>query len=227
MATYDSADLLSLFNQKAFRPATDAITDAQKYARLAKAQNRVIALMAGVVPYSLYPKVAYGSIPTLTTTDNQIFTFGTDSNGYPIYPMGKAGIYSNLNDIPDFPWAEGQDYISEGYQIRIPNNNSYTGTLYWYGIGQPADISASTQPSLFPEASRELIVIEAVRQFALEGVRNKELADAMRMEWHGTRDEPGAWPIWCLCWRTQFKSGGALNCFTGMQLALAGGYLNT
>lgn len=226
MATWDSADLLTSFNEKAGRPAVDSITDARKYARLAKAQNRVIALMAGVVPYSLYPKVAYGSLPTLTTTDNQVFTFGTDTNGYSVFPMGKGGIYSNLNDIPDFPWIEGRDFISEGTQIRIPNNGTYTGTLYWYGIGQPADISASVQPALFPEASRELIVIEAVRQFSQEFLRNKELADEMRLEWDDGNGR-GAWPTWCLTWKTQYRKGGALNAFTGMQLALAGGYLNT
>ncbi len=218
MSTYDSADLLALFNSMAGRPTTDAITDAQKYARLSKAQNRVIAKMMPVCPKSLYPKAAYGSLPTLTTTDSQIFTFGTDTNGYAVFPGGHGGVYTSLNDIPDYPWVEGRDYMLEGTQIRIPNNGTYTGTLYWYGITNPADITAVVQPALFPEASRELIAIEGVRQFAVEYVRNLALADEMQSEWDK------AWPGWCLVWKTQFRSGGALNVFSGRDLALASQY---
>lgn len=217
MATYDSADCLLSFNQKAGRPVSDAITDPAKYLRISRAQNRVVALMAAVAPRSLYPKVAYGSLPTLTTTDNQVFMFGTDGSGYARFPMGHAGIYSSLNSIPDNPWLEGRDYISEGTQIRIPNNGTYSGTLYWYGIAQPADITESDQPALFPEAARELIVIEAVRQFSQEWLRNAALTDEMGNEWERV------WPMWCQVWKTQFRSGGALNVLGSMQLAMLGG----
>lgn len=218
---WESTDLLALFNTYSGRPTTDAITDAQKYARLARAQNRVIALMSAVCPNSLYPHVAYGSIPTLTTTDNQVYTFGTDDEGYAKFPMGKGGIFQSLNDIPTSPLRPGQDYMIEGNQIRALNNGTLPATLYWYGIGQPADIDASTQPALTPEASRELIVVDAVRQFAKEYVRNMALADAMEDEWSGSNGRPGLWPTWCLVWKTQFRHGGALN-YTGMQLAIGG-----
>lgn len=223
-ATYDSADLLQWFNALAGRPTSDAITDAQKYARLAKAQNRVIALMSAVAPNALYPKVAYGSLPTLTTTDNQVYTFGTDSNGYPNFPMGHGGIFQSLNDIPTNPLIPGQDYMVEGYQIRAMNNTTLPATLYWYGIAQPTDIDATHQPAIFPEAARELIVIDAVRQFGKEGVRNTALVAAMNEEWDGDgRRNPGAWMRWCLVWKTQWRSGGALNCWTGLDLAIATG----
>lgn len=215
MAAWDSADLLLSFNQKAGRPLTaDPITDAQKYQRLSRAQNRVIGMMMGVVPYSLYPKVGYGSLPQLITTDQQVFTFGADANGYPTFPGGKGGIYPSLTAIPDCPWVEGRDYLSEGTQIRIPNNNTYSGTLYWYGVQNPPDFDAIEQPSIFPEAARELIVIEGVRQFAQEGGRNLAVKDEMSIEW------ATAWPVWCLMWKTQFRSGGALRSFTGLQVAL-------
>jgi len=84
--------------------------------------------------------------------------------------MGKGGIYQNLNDIPDFPLMPGRDYMVEGTQIRAPNNGTLPGTLYWYGIAQPDNITAISQPALMPEASRELIAVEAVRQFR-SGVR--------------------------------------------------------
>lgn len=218
MTTWDSAYLLKMFNRKAGRPAADTITDAAKYERLAEAQNAVIAQIAAVAPKSLYPKVGYQSLPTLTTTDNQVFTFGTDANGYPNFPMGQTGIYPNLNSIPDYPWKQGVDYISEGNQIRIPNNNTYSGPLYVYGIFQPADINATTQPAIIPEPSRELIVIEAVRLFNQEWLRNAALADEMNNEWERR------WPMWCAVWKNQFRSGGALNVFTGMSIAtLSGG----
>lgn len=217
MASYDSADLLLQFNQRAGRPTADSITDAQKYQRLARAQNRVVAQIASVAPNSLYPKVATVSMPTLTTTDNQIFTFGTDTAGYPNFPMGHGGIYPSLEAIPDAPWTEGRDYMREGNQIRIPSNGTYAGTLYWYGIAQPTDISASVEPAVIPEAARELIVIEAVRSFSQEWLRNAALADEMNNEWDRQ------WPIWCLVYKTQFKNGGALSVLTGFQVAALGG----
>lgn len=213
-ATYDSEYLLKMFNRKAGRPAADAaFTDAVKYERLSEAQNNVIVEIANVAPKALYPKVAYASMPQLTTTDNQIFTFGTDSNSYARFPMGQSGIYTSINNIPNDPWREGQDYIDEGNQIRIPNNGTYTGTLYWYGISQPADITAIVQPALIPEASRELIVIEAVRQFSQEWLRNAALVDEMNNEWERR------WPVWCQMWKTHFRAGGALNVFSGINLA--------
>lgn len=186
------------------RPSADVITSAQIYARLSKAQNKVISDIAARAPQSLYSKAAYGSYPTLSTTDNQVFTFGTDANGYPVTPIGKVGIYPSLASIPDDPWTEGFDFYNEGNQIRIPNNRTYTGTLYWRGITPPADIAAGTQPALNPEYSRVLIVEEAVRAFAVEGNRNPDLAALMAQEYKTD------FARMMLVWRTQFRSGGAL-----------------
>jgi len=213
MPSFDSAWCLSVFDRKAGRPPADSILDSAKYQRLSESQNRVVAMLSGIAPHVLYPT---GTLPTLTTVDTKVFTFGTDANGYPIAPMGKTGIYSDLSAVPNCPWREGFDYLNEGIQIRIPNNGTYGGTLYWRGITPPPDITASTQPVLFPEASRELIVIDAVRQFAMEFNRNPDLAGNMLGEWNL------AWPQWCLVWKTQFRSGGALGAWTGFQLAIAG-----
>ncbi len=223
-ATFDSAWCLARFNQFAGRPPSDSITDAAKYLRLTDAQNHVIALMAGVCPNALYPQVAYASLPTLTTTDNKVYTFGTDANLYAKFPMGHGGIYTSPNDIPDSPLRPGRDYMVQGTSIRSMNNTTLPATLYWYGIGNPADMDATNQPAIFPEAARELIVIEAVRQFGKEGVRNPALVGAMDEEWNGTGDarRPGAWPRWCLVWKTQFRSGGAVSYVTGRDFALAG-----
>lgn len=184
--------------------ATTQYPDASVYTRLAEGQNKVVSDIAARVPQSLYSKAAYGSYPTCTTTDNQVFTFGTDANGYAISPRGKVGIYPSLASIPDDPWTEGFDYLNEGNQIRIPNNRTYTGTLYWRGITNPPDIAAATQPVLNPEDARVLIVYEAVRAFALEGKRDPDLAALMASEYKTD------FARYALMWRTQYRSGGAL-----------------
>lgn len=153
----------------------------------------------------LAPKVSYANFPTLTADAvGSVFTFGADANGYAITPIGKVGIYPSVSAFPDNPWVEGQDYVSEVTQIRLTNNRTWSQTLYWYGTANPADIAAAVQPALFPEASRRLIVVEAVRQFATEAARNPDLAGTMAAEWERI------WPYWCLVWKTQFRSGGAL-----------------
>jgi len=204
MATYDSSYLLAMFNRKAGRPSTDAISDADKYAELSESQNRIIAMMSTVAPDSLYQQDATADLPQLETVDNQVFTFGEDDNDYPIFPI-SARIYANLGDIPNRPWLEGVDYIREGTQIRIPNNRTYAGTLYWQGIVNPPDIDANHQPSLFPEAARELIVFDAVENFALNYLRQPDLAGAMGAAFQK------AWGVWCTVWRKQFRHGGAVR----------------
>lgn len=221
MATFDSAYLLKMFNRYTGRPQTgDSISDADKYERISEGQTRVVQQMYAVCPNSLYPKVGYGSFPTCTTTDNQVFTFGTDSNGYAIAPMGKTRIYPSLASFPDWAWIEGLDYVNEGTQIRIPNNRTWTSTLYWYGITPPADITAATQPGIFPAAFRDLIVYQAVMAISEEGKRDDGLADRMLEKWNQR------WPQACLAWKTQFSDGGALGSVSGLKIAEAGGGLN-
>lgn len=222
MATYDSAYLLALFNRLTGRPTSDSISDPSKYQRLTEAQNEIVAAIAAICPNVLYPTVTYASIPTLSTADGgKTFTFGTDSNGYSITPLGKAQIYTSLNDIPSNPWREGVDYIAlGGTAIQIPNNNTYSGTLYWRGISPPADIDASHQPSLFPEASRVLIAVRAAYNFGGEGVRNPDLVATMAVRYGAPLSPaPGAFAHWCAAWKTQFKTGGVLQSVSGLAVA--------
>lgn len=225
MATWDSDYLLSYLNRQLGRGSNDAITPAVKYQMLSEAQNQVIADLAAICPHVLYPTAPYASLPTLTTTDQQIYTFGTDSNGFANFPIGKGGIYASLDDIPDYPLRENWDYMNEGTQIRALNNGTLPGTLYWYGIAQPVDIDATHQPALNPESARELIGIRAAYNFGTEGNRNPELAATMATK-YGTPlsvNRPGRFDFWCLTWKTQFRGGGAIS-YTGLQLALGGAY---
>jgi hypothetical protein len=176
---WQSTDLLTRFNAFAGRPTTDAITDAQKYQRLADAQEAVITEIASVSPNQLY------AAPTaMTTADGgYTFTFGTDGNGYALFPLGRTQIYPSLNAVPDYPWRPGVDYLDEGTTIRMPNNVAWTGTLYWRGITPPAAITASVQSVIQPPSARILVVIKAVESFAEEFLRNASLADQMRARW--------------------------------------------
>lgn len=220
MATYDSAYLLAMFNRYTGRPtSSDTLSDADKYARLSEAQNRVVADMFARVPNSLYPKTA--NLPTMTSAaGGNIWTFGTDPQGFAIAPMGKARIFENQQSFPDFPWVEGVDYVNEGTQIRLPNGRTWSGTLYWYGITPPADITAAVQPAIFPPAFRDLIVFEAVRLYGEEAKRDLELADRMTQKYAERFREA------CLAWKNQFSDGGALTSWTGLRIAEAGGNIN-
>ena len=217
MATWASSRLLSLFNQLSGRPASgDSIADADKYQRLTDAQNAVIEDAASRVPKAFYSKAAYGSMPTLTTTDNQVFTFGTDVNTDPMFPIGKVRIFPSLSAVPDSPWIEGVDYLNEGTQIRIPNNGTYGGTLYWRGIAPALDISATNQPTLTPPPFRVLIVYEAVRRYAEEGNRDAALADRMAANY--ARD----FARYCLTLKTQVSSGNAYGSISGRDFTMLG-----
>lgn len=208
--TWTSPSLLTRFNNFAGRPQSgDQFIDTSKYQLLADGQRFVIDDIASRFPKVLYPSGGYSSYPTLTTTDNQIFSFGTDVNGDPLYPTGKFAVFPSLASIPDDPWTEGFDYYvqgtgSGGMTIMIPDNRTYSGTLYWYGLAPQADITASQAPSLFPVDSRILIVWQAVKMFAEMGNRNGALAD--RMEAKYDKD----FARFALVWRTQYRSGGAL-----------------
>lgn len=217
MATFTSADLLELFNAYAARPlGGDSVSNLSKYQRLARAQNTVLADLAARIPEPAYSHVAYASTPQLTTTDNQVFTFGTDANGDASFPIGKVNIYPSLEAIPDYPWQEGVDFLWEGTQIRIPNNRTYEGTLYWRGIAPMQEISATVQPTISPPPLRLLIVIEAVRSFAAEGNRNTELADRMAAEYGANLAR------WCLTLKTAQFTRAPRKSISGLKAAMMG-----
>lgn len=200
-----SADLLELFNDLTGRAPTDSITADKKYRLLARAEKEVISEIASVRPSVLYPKVATGSLPTLLTTDHNVFTFGV-ADGSPIVPFGSCQIYRTIRDVPDAPLRPGYDYLDEGDQIRFPRNRKFTGTLYYRGIVMPAAITAAENPHLIPTDMNELTALRAAKNFAASGnIRNPALVAEMRLRWHER------FPYWCLVLKRQFAHGGALT----------------
>lgn len=203
--SWQSTDLLTRFNAYAGRPSTDAITDAEKYQRLSDGQDAVLTEIAGVTPKQLY-----GAPTAMTTADGgYTFTFGTDGNGYALFPLGGAQIYPNLTAVPDYPWQPGVDYLDEGTQIRIPNNIAWSGTLYWRGIAPPQAISATVQSIIQPPPSRILVVIKGVQIFADEYLRNAALSDQMQLRWERQ------WPKQAVMLRRHFRGGSQLGPLTG------------
>lgn len=203
---WSSADLLSRFNLLAGRPtgsgAVDSIDDPTKYQYLADAEQYVITRIAAIKP-----SILYGAPQALTTADGGLtFTFGTDGNGYELFPMGRAQIYPSLNAIPGYAWQPGIDYLDQGTSIRMPNNTPYAGTLYWYGITPTQQLSAIVEPVLMPPSSRQLIVIYAVKTFAESAnVRNADLADRMSVRFELEFGQNAT------MWRKHFSGGGGLG----------------
>lgn len=201
MAAFDSVDLLSQMRELAGIPTASEITAASLYARLARAQQEVIEDIAAIYPNCLYTTTGPA---TLTTSDSKVWTFGNDGQTNAQAPMGFVRIFRSLSDYPDNPLEPGIDYLDEGTQIRIPNNRTESGTLYWHGIPTPTDISASQAPALRPAPARRLIVIKAVETFSREGGQRFDMADDME------RLYAREFAKHMLVWRTRFVSGGAL-----------------
>lgn len=224
---WTSEYLLTMFRRLVNRAGiADAVTTASYYERLSEAQAAIVLDIASVFPSCLYPAVAYGSIPTLTTTDQKNYTFGTDANGFAIAPMGKVTIYRSLNDIPSNPMVPSVDYIPlGGTMIQIPNNNTGPATLYWRGITPPSyiDGSGSHEPVLFPEGTRNLIAYRAAIAFLTEAGRDRDTAAEYKLLYgrplHPTL--PGLFAQALLMWETQYVGGGALSGPTVSGLAVA------
>lgn len=201
-----SADLLDLYNSLTGRAVADSILDTTKYKALSRAEREVITKIASVRPESLYPKVSTTSIPTMVTTDNNVFTFGTDGDGNAIVPFGDCQIYQKYTDIPDRPLRPDWDYVAEGSQIRLPRNRTITFPLFFRGIIMPPAITATENPHLIPTDINELTALRAAHHFAESGnVRNAALADRMTVRWRER------YPDVLLLLKRQFSRGGALT----------------
>lgn len=201
---WQSSDLLTKFNQYTGRNASgDTITDATKYQYLADAQQEVIGQMVAIAPKPFL--TAPFDIST-NTTDNKVFTFGVDGDGYPAFPM-NCRIYPTLSAIPDWPLIPGVDYLDEGTQIRMPNNLTLLyPALYVYGVFVPQEMSASVQPVLQPPPARILIVLKAAVNFAMTNLA----ADAQSAGYLDNKYTTN-FNQWMTTIRKHFRGGGALR----------------
>jgi len=172
MATLDNVDLLARLRFQLKRPVADeTLSDPQAYQLLSDAQRILFEDVAVRAPQ------AFLTAPSLMLTADGGFTygFGTDSNGYPMLPMAKVQLFWKLTDVPDSPLIEGWDFLNEGATVRRPNAATFPSAPYWRGVPQPADISASVQPTA-PVETRMLLVWKSAELYA--GLGNLRETDA-------------------------------------------------
>lgn len=172
MALYDSASLLEKFRDYADRPSTDEdLTDAKVYRFLTDAQIPVFQdIMAR------WPRLLMGAPVLMTSADGGVtYTIGTDSEGDNIYPFGHAEVYAtspNGRELYASTYAAySGDFVFEGYRLRTPAGNSYTYSSgpYIRYVAQPLTISASSEPTLQPKQHRNLILFQALVNWANVG----------------------------------------------------------
>ncbi len=158
MATYDSVDLLALTRIECRQPITsDFPQDGDVYQMLSRGQEDVLFRLSVTVPES-----QYGAPTLLTSADGgNTFTFGTDSDGNNIFPLGAVEIYRTLQAVGDTNQAcsSPDDYLFEGDRIRVPNAMTWSGPgPYARWITPPLKITASVQPVIKPIQARECLV---------------------------------------------------------------------
>lgn len=192
MADYwTNTKLLAKCKQLARRPATDSeMDDTEWYDYLTQAQQEAY------MRFSIhFPEYLVGA-PTLMTDsgDSKVFYFNADGTTYPIGQVEiRASRTKNLL-VPGPEWDSQADYVWEGNQIRIPDNQTRSfadGAPYARFITPPGAIDASTQPTLQPDHARIWLAYLAVLEWANKspGQREEERrrAEAER-QWEEIRD---------------------------------------
>jgi hypothetical protein len=211
MALYTTAGLLAFVTQQARRPTTDnEMTSAQWYIYLSRAQREWMNIIGTICPE---PNL---SSPTqLASADGNVsYTFGVDSDGLPITPIGHVELYDGPRGILLRPGTfddTGCDYVPQGATIRFPGNVSRTfnnGLYARFVNAQPPDIGASQEPTLAPVNARPLIGYRALVLYAQEaGGRDPSQWEQMEQQaWYG-RPQMGDFGILGML-KSQFRDIG-------------------
>lgn len=160
VSLWTSAALLARVRRYLRQPSTsDFPGDTDIYAALSETDNQVRRRVLMACPWLML------SAPTLMTTADSglTFTFGLDSDGSPIQPMGGYALFRQTTDVPDFPLEKGVDYLDEGNRIRMPAGRASQinwpgGAPYFYGNLPSVQISSLVEPTLEPVDRRVLLV---------------------------------------------------------------------
>lgn len=204
---WDAAYCADRFMKEAgLQDANELDDEADICGALSRAQSTVFQLIA-----QRYPKALYQAAKAMIrAADGKTFKFGEDGNGNTIVPLGYVQIATTLRAFTGerafVGWVEDRDFLDEGDHIRIPGDRTWSGTLYARFVPTPPVISFTnaTEPILIPADARELIVIQAVMDWAGEGNQRPDLVDRMEKKWSNK------FPSWMLTFKKRYRSGGAL-----------------
>lgn len=201
---WTTADCLTRVRRYLRQPTTsDFPVDADIYAALAEAENEVKRRILPVCPWLIL------QAPTaMSSSDSGLtWTFGNDSDGNAISPLGAYAIYRQRSDIPDFPLQRGVDYQDEGIRIRMPNNRASSiqwpdaSTPWFYGNLPTVTIGSSNEPTLVPVDRRELLVWGACARVGI--MLDRDVSEFERKYAEGIQD-------WITSAQTASANPGAL-----------------
>lgn len=204
MAGWASADLLERFQMYLGRgnggvmAADELWTDARAYMWLADAQEAIYAELAPMAPAAFV-----GAPVQLTSADGGVtWTFGSG-----VYPLGHVEVYAQESGgralLASNYGTSGGDFVIEGDSIRTPGNRTRTySTGPWARFTAfPSRISAAVEPSVSPDAARELILWKALENAA-------EVSNGAMDATVWTAKYQDAKRRWTVAWQTQYASAG-------------------
>lgn len=206
MPFWDGPAVLAAFKREAgLNDANEYDDTLDLYPACSRGQVKLFEYVAARYPNPLYPAPF-----TLTpSADRKTFSFGNDSAGNAILPIGAVQIATTPKAFSGDSfsgWEEGRDFYDEGDHIRLTSDRTYSGTLYARAVLTPPDITAVQPPVINPASARSWIAVFAAREFAGEGNQNPALVDAMQRK---IDDRYTGIAGLMLTYRKRYQSGGA------------------
>lgn len=174
MALWDTADILARCKLESGLPASTTFpSDANWYTWLTRAEAYWKPKLASQYPYHMF-----GAPTLITSADSGVtYTFGSEAS-----PLAVE-VYTSLTGtrlrVGQFGDSNG-DYVWEGSQIRMPGNTArvFANGPYARWVTSPTTIDGSTQPTIKPTWTRQLLVDRALIYYA----RTPPGQDAERFE---------------------------------------------
>lgn len=168
---YSSVDLLARCKFYAQRPAVDeSMADADWYSLLTEANSYWVQRIAAV-----NPEVLYGPPQQIFSLDGgYTYTFGTDADGNPIYPIGSVELRQSpfgREWLAAADWDNSGDFIRSGAGIRFPGGKAKTfanGPVARF-VTPGGTVNATVQPTVNPPHARMLLVWQALINWATRG----------------------------------------------------------
>lgn len=204
--TTTTAGLLAYVKLLTRRPDADAeMDDDDWYTLLTEAQKHWYTVFC-----QHFPEVLMGAPQKMSTSDNKVFTFPSG-----VFPFGAVEIRSSPGGYlltPGPEWDDNADYTPEGDQIRLPSNRSrsFSDGPYARFVEMPGNIDGSTEPTLKPASTRDLIAMKAASMFASRGGGQRNPAfydDLVAKRWEGDARIAGDTGVMGLL-KTQFFGRG-------------------